>query len=92
MSSSKNYVQVIILKNKFIDTEFKVSIPRDFTSIELSRRVRKCVSVNEYQSVFLLHKNKILTNTNIMGPFYDLYKDKDGFLRLELIVESTSDR
>lgn len=76
---SKNYV---LDKSKYI-------VPNDLALGQLVYMLRKKLKLEAEKAVFVYINNKLIENTETMKAIYDKHKHTNGFLYIELALEST---
>ena len=66
-------------------------MPKSFVIGEVSTVIRRKLSLNKEQCVFLLVKDgkELLKSNSLLEDVYEQYKDKDGFLYILYTNENT---
>jgi GABA(A) receptor-associated protein len=67
----------------------KYITPRELTLLQLQQIIRKRIKLPAEKALFMFINNKVFPITSIIGPLYDEYKNKDGFLYVTYCQEST---
>jgi GABA(A) receptor-associated protein len=80
---------LIIDKKIFNVTKYKYLIPSNLNMAQFQKCIRNFVKVKSYEAIFLFINNKLIPNTSLMNEVYENYKDPDGFLYINVALEST---
>jgi GABA(A) receptor-associated protein len=81
---------ILVVDNKIINViKFKYLIPSNLNMVQLHKCIRNFIKVKSYEAIFLFINNKLIPNTSLMQEVYDSYKDPDGFLYINVALEST---
>ena len=67
----------------------KYLVPRDLTVGQFIYVIRKRINIKADKAVYFFINNTLLPTASMMGPVYERYKDKDGFLYIKYSSEST---
>lgn len=81
---------VLIIDNKIKNIiKTKYLIPSSLNIAQLQKCIRNFIKINAYEAIFLFINNKLIPSTTLMNEVYDTYKDPDGFLYINVALEST---
>lgn len=69
-------------KNKYL-------VPSDLTVAQFIYVIRKRLSINADQAIFIFINNTLPVTSSMMLQIYNEYKDNDGFLYIKYSGEST---
>ena len=67
----------------------KYLVPSDLTVAQFIYVIRKRISINADQAIFIFVNNTLPVTSSIMLQIYNEYKDEDGFLYVKYSGEST---
>lgn len=81
---------VLIIDNKIKNiTKTKYLIPSSLNIAQLQKCIRNFIKIKSHEAIFLFINNKLVPSTTLMQEIYDTYKDPDGFLYINVALEST---
>ena len=81
---------VLIVDNRILNiTKNKYLIPATFNMLQLQKCIRNFVKVKPHEAIFLFINNKLIPNTTLLDQIYLTHKDPDGFLYINVALEST---
>jgi hypothetical protein len=81
---------ILVLDNRILNVnKIKYLIPLSFNMLQLQKCIRNFVKVKSYEAIFLFINNKLIPNTTQLNEVYDTHKDPDGFLYINVALEST---
>jgi hypothetical protein len=81
---------ILIIDNKIENiTKTKYLIPCTLNMAQLQKCIRNFIKIKSHEAIFLFINNKLVPSTTLMQEIYDTYKDPDGFLYINVALEST---
>jgi GABA(A) receptor-associated protein len=81
---------ILVLDNKILNiNKVKYLIPSIFNMLQLQKCIRNFIKVKSHEAIFLFINNKLIPNTTLLSEVYEIYKDADGFLYVNVALEST---
>jgi GABA(A) receptor-associated protein len=69
--------------------KIKYLVPIDFNVGQFMYIIRDRMKLRSEEAIFLIIANNIFSSSTMLGPLYDFYKDKDGFLYVQYCKENT---
>lgn len=84
-----NRVPVVIEKSSIILDKYKFLVPYESKIYEFMEILRKRIDIKSHQGLFLFINNTIPNMTKSIGEIYNEHKNEDGFLYINLILETT---
>jgi GABA(A) receptor-associated protein len=69
--------------------KIKYLVPIDFNVGQFIYIIRNRMKLRSEEALFLIIGNNIFSSSTMLGPLYDCYKDKDGFLYIQYCKENT---
>lgn len=67
----------------------KLLSPENLKTVQLSNIIKKKAQINQYQALYFIIDNSIISATDTMQSLYKNHKDKDGFLYIFYKYENT---
>ena len=81
---------ILVLDNKILNVnKVKYLIPSIFNMLQLQKCIRNFIKVKSHEAIFLFINNKLIPNTTLLSEVYETHKDPDGFLYINVALEST---
>ena len=67
----------------------KLLAPDRIKTVQLSNIIKKKAHLNQYQALYFIVGNSVISATETMSSLYKTHKDKDGFLYIFYKYENT---
>jgi hypothetical protein len=81
---------ILILDTKILNiAKTKYLIPSSLNIAQLQKCIRNFIKIKQHEAIFLFINNKLIPSTTIMNEVYETHKDPDGFLYVNVALEST---
>jgi GABA(A) receptor-associated protein len=81
---------ILIVDNKITNvSKIKYLIPSNLNMAQLHKCIRNFIKIKSYEAIFLFINNKLIPNTSLIHEVYETCKDPDGFLYINVALEST---
>lgn len=81
---------ILVLDHRILNVnKVKYLIPSTFNMLQLQKCIRNFVKVKSHEAIFLFINNKLIPNTTLLNEVCETHKDPDGFLYINVALEST---
>ena len=65
-------------------TKHEFLVPKQLKIVHFTATLRRSINLSPESAIYLYSKNAMLKQDKFMGEIYDMYKDEDGFLYINV--------